>query len=273
MDQDQIKMEVEINDTDIQKSDELGEANAVASTPDLTNVEIKMDGQVVEFSNEDAGADTESTETHSEATEVAEVGKDAALSEALETANDLKNSFQSEGDKLQAVGLDLESLHQEFLDSGGKISEKTLEKVKEAGYSEQLIKGYLRGVVAAANEVKRQFLHSLGGEKEFTAMAEWAASNGDPQLVDAFNDAVERDDLKTAASIGKVLQREREAHRVRKYGTKQPHVLGSAATSAATSLQGFTSDAAMIKAINDPRYNSDSRYTEIVKAKILAMGN
>ncbi|MGR2681477.1 capsid assembly protein [Chromobacterium haemolyticum] len=274
MNQDEIKVEVELNDSDIKDTDAISNGGAVDGTPDLTDIEIKMDGETLRFDDKAVEDSTEDSDIPAEdADEAVDASQSTGLSNALETAKDLNDSFRAEGDKLAAVGLSLDDLHQEFIDGNGKISEKTLEKVKEAGYSEQLIKGYLRGVTAAANEVRRQFLDSLGGESAFTAMTEWASKNGDPQLVDAFNLAIERDDLQTAVAIGKSLQREQKSAHARKYGTKNKHVMGGDVSASATGPKGFSSEAAMIKAINDPRYNSDRAYTEAVKAKILAMGN
>lgn len=269
-DQDVIKTEVEIDDVvTAEATDGAGGANQTNSEPDITDVEIKLDGEEINLNSGDSGKDSESSENEEVAEDNAEASE--GLKEALVTAKELKESFESEGDKLAKVGLSLEEIHEEFVKGNGKISEKTLEKVKEAGYSEKLIKGYLRGVTAAANEVQRQFMDSFGGYKAFEEMTQWAASSGDPALVEAFNSAIDRDDLQTAVAIGKSLQREQKMASVRKHGTKNAHLLGGGLSASGGGAKGFSSEAAMIKAINDPRYGNDRAYTEAVKSKVLAM--
>ncbi|PRP70849.1 hypothetical protein BUE93_11290 [Chromobacterium amazonense] len=269
-DQDVIKTEVEIDDVTGETANSADNANQANSEPDISDVEIKLDGQEINLNSEDGDEGSESSQTEEVANEESSEASEG-LKEALETAQELKESFESEGDKLAAVGLTLEEVHEEFIKGNGKISEKTLEKVKEAGYSEKLIKGYLRGVTAAANEVQRQFMDSFGGFKAFEEMTKWASTSGDPALVEAFNNAIDRDDLQTAVAIGKSLQREQKQSSIRKHGTKNAHLLGGGLSASTGGAKGFSSEAAMIKAINDPRYGNDRAYTEAVKSKVLAM--
>ncbi|PTU68619.1 capsid assembly protein [Chromobacterium haemolyticum] len=229
----------------------------------LEGVEITHNGEKVEVEDKE-----EAVEAGTEASSSDEAN--SAFSAAVDTSNELKESFEAEGDKLAEVGLSLEGIQEEFQANKGKMTPETLAKIKEAGYSEKLIKGYLAGVTAAANEIHRQFMGALGGEDRFQSMTAWASVNADADLVDAFNAAVERDDLKAAASIGKVLMAAQDASTAKRYGTKNPHLLGGDA-GANVSLKGFKSEADMISALNDKRYGNDVGFTRAVQEKIMAM--
>ena len=102
--------------------------------------------------------------------------------------------------------------------------------------------------------------NSAGGEAEYNRLTSWAADNVPESKLDAFNDIIDRGNA-TAIQIAVAgLRSEYEAQE----GYEGRMLQGRAA--APTS--GFRSQAEVVQAMSDPRYDSDPAYRQDVYDKL-----
>lgn len=242
------------------------------ATIDMNGVTFDMNGEKLDFSSdapegEPAGEPEDMGDTPADG----EVGD--ALDQALVDAQEIAEGL-TEDEKLIAAGVDMDAVIEEFR-STGKVSQETLDKAKEAGYSEKAIKSVMKGAAAAAAEVERQFFGKFGGQAEYKELMTWAAGNAEADAIEAFNDAIDRGDMRTAVALGKSMQRDRKASAVARRGTSNKQVLGSTGKAAAVSGGGansaFSSLEEMAGAMNDKRYMTDPAYTKMVRQRAGAM--
>lgn len=256
------------NHPDAPKEQKEDEAN---TTIDMDGVTFELNGEKLDFSDTPEGEPAGEPEGEAPAEADGEVGD--ALEQALVDAQEIAEGL-TEDEKLIAAGVDMDAVIEEFR-STGKVSQETLDKAKEAGYSEKAIKSVMKGAAAAAAEVERQFFGKFGGQAEYKELMTWAAGNAEADAIEAFNDAIDRGDMRTAVALGKSMQRDRKASAVARRGTSNKQVLGSTGKAAAVSGGGansaFSSLEEMAGAMNDKRYMTDPAYTKMVRQRAGAM--
>lgn len=249
------------------------EAEQVINTDGM---EVEINGEKLTLGDspkegEEEAQEAEETPANEEEQAESTTDKGDALSEALADAEEIAEGLM-EDEKLKAAGVDFDTVIEEFRETG-KVSQETLDKAKEAGYSEKAIKSVLKGAAAAAAEVERQFFGKFGGQDAYREMLTWAASNADAEVVEAFNDAIDRGDMRLAAVLGKGIQRDQRAAAVARRGTSNKQVLGGGAPQATAVASGkaFASLDEMAAAMNDSRYMKDHAYTQMVRQKAAMM--
>lgn len=119
-----------------------------------------------------------------------------------------------------------------------------------------------------AQEVVKAIFQQAGGEAKYQAMAAWAAKELDDQTVLAFNDAINSGDTTRALSAVKSLQYD--------YMTAtgyEPRLIGGRAPATDT-VKGFQSEAQVVAAMSDPRYQNgphqDPAYVREVEQRLAA---
>lgn len=163
---------------------------------------------------------------------------------------------------LTGKGIDVDSLIEQFSGEGA-LSDENYAKLAEAGYSKTLVDSVIAGQRAAVEAFTADVLSVVGGADQFKAIAQYASVNS-PDLVAAYNAAIERTDAASAKAILTALSKERTA----KLGTSNRQVQGKPAAPAQAQPKGFSSEAEMVSAINDRRYRIDPKYTREVESKI-----
>lgn len=167
------------------------------------------------------------------------------------------------GEDLKAKGVDVDALLESFTKTG-KFSDADYKALADAGYSKGAVNAIVKGQVALAQEATRALFASVGGEQNFNTLSEFAVAN-DPDAVEAFNEAQNRGDVRTAQVILKGIER---AHKAR-YGTANKMVSGRPASGAKVQeAQGFATKAEMVKAMSDSRYGRDMKYTSEVERRV-----
>ena len=105
-----------------------------------------------------------------------------------------------------------------------------------------------------------QVYNSAGGEAEYGRLTSWAAQNLSETKLDAFNDMIDRGNS-TAIQIAVAgLRAEYEAQE----GYEGRMLTGKSAPAA----DGFRSQAEVVQAMSDPRYDRDEAYRQDVYDKL-----
>ena len=153
-------------------------------------------------------------------------------------------------------------------DENGSLSEETLESLKEMS-SEELLDAYFamqerlgsepQGAELSESDVSA-IQQSVGGADNYNALVSWAAENFDQAEIEAFDGVVESGNV---GAINLALQalyyRYTEAE-----GMEGQLLQGKAAAPA----NGFRSQAEVVRAMQDPRYDRDPAYRAEVMQRL-----
>lgn len=219
------------------------------------------------------GDDENSDDGNSEdAKEPAETNNEekADESKAVEdTIKATKESTEEAAKTLSEKGIDYGALTTEYEEKGA-LSEDTYKKLADAGYPKAVVDTYIRGVEAANEAFVNSVYTAAGGKTEYDKLSNYIQSKG-KDAVEGFNDALMNGSLSTV----KMLINGFKAEMTLRNGTQKASVLGSGSP-AGTS--GFTNEADMDKAMDDPRYGVDEEYTKQVtkrlsKSKFFSFGH
>ena len=163
---------------------------------------------------------------------------------------------------LTAKGVDFNALSSEF-ESNGELSEQSLAALEKAGYPKAMVDAYVAGMQAAADRFVNDVYKMAGGEEAWNNIAAYAKN--DPALVSTLNAAVNAGDLGQLQLMVEGVQ----ARMTTAYGTANPSVLGNGA-GVNQATQGYSSTSELVKAMQDPRYQTDAKYTQEVYARVNA---
>ena len=162
------------------------------------------------------------------------------------------------------------SASEEYYENNGEISTETMQKFTEMSSSD-LVEAYMAirdrnpdvdgGVATDLTDAEmNQVYNSAGGEAEYGRLTSWAAQNLSETKLDAFNDMIDRGNS-TAIQIAVAgLRAEYEAQE----GYEGRMLTGKSAPAA----DGFRSQAEVVQAMSDPRYDRDEAYRQDVYDKL-----
>lgn len=169
-------------------------------------------------------------------------------------------AIEALGKDLIAKGVDFLGAIEEY-QNNGELSQKTYEALEKAGYPKEVIQGFVETRKAIDNKYAQDVMNHVGGEKDFRELQTWMKGNLSKSELDAYNEAVNSENLNAVKLILDGIQ----AKRVAKQGTRKTTLLGGASKSAP---KGFSGRDEMIKAMSDPRYGIDRAYTISVERKM-----
>lgn len=163
----------------------------------------------------------------------------------------------------------LAEVDQEFTNSG-QLSEETLEKFSQMS-SRELVDAYFRyqeqnggpqrqPSVELSDAEVNQVKNSVGGEAAYQQLTSWAADNFSPAEVEAFDSVVESGNM---AAINLALQA-----LYYRYTDAMGYEGETLQGKPAQSMDVFRSQAEVVKAMNDPRYDRDPAYRQDVIEKL-----
>lgn len=160
-----------------------------------------------------------------------------------------------------------EALNDEY-DENGRLSDESMEALKEMS-SEELVDAYFQMQERMGSEPQGTELtesdvsaiqQSVGGADNYNALVSWAAENFDQAEIEAFDGVVESGNV---GAINLALQalyyRYTEAE-----GMEGQLLQGKAAAPA----NGFRSQAEVVRAMQDPRYDRDPAYRAEVMQRL-----
>ena len=158
----------------------------------------------------------------------------------------------------------------EYYANEGKLSQETMEKFGEMS-SQDLVNAYMEIQANNPNPQQEsadltdaemnQVYNSAGGEKSYETMVNWAASNLAEKKLDAFNSIINQGDA-TAIQIA-VAGLKSEYDNAEGYEGRM--LTGKAA---ASSRDVFRSQAEVVAAMNDLKYDRDPAYRQDVYDKL-----
>jgi hypothetical protein len=160
----------------------------------------------------------------------------------------------------------LNQASEEFYANNGQVSQETLDKLSELD-SNELISAYidLQGQTRQDNDLTDQQAADIrgmaGGDEGYAALTEWASSALDESYITAYDNIVETGDMRMIELAVAGLQAEYE---------KQNGYEGEMLTGKAAQPQSdvFRSQAEVVQAMSDPRYDSDPAYRNDVFQKL-----
>ena len=179
-----------------------------------------------------------------------------------------EESDEEVSDASPAVSL-INEASEEYYANGNSLSEETIEKFGNMS-SQDLVNAYIE--IQAKNPQAQQsyemsdaqvnsVMNAAGGENNYNQVIEWAAMNLPDRQVDAFDSVV---DSGNPAAIGIAFQGLQSAYDEAN-GYEGRMLQGTAPSSAG---QTFRSQAELVAAMGDPRYDTDPAYRADVIEKL-----
>ncbi len=174
---------------------------------------------------------------------------------------------------MERAGLDPWAISKHFHANNGEITAEMNGQLLEAGFSQASINSYLAGravesgytgssesVELSDMDVNR-VQNTVGGEKEYNQMVEWASTNLDQGSIQAFDDVISSGNIQM---INMAVQ-----------GLKAQYLMdqgyeGTLASGKAPKSSGsvFRSQAELVAAMDDVRYDKDPAYRADVLSKL-----
>ena len=151
---------------------------------------------------------------------------------------------------------------QEYYENEGQLSQETMDKFTEMS-SRDLVEAYMaiqentdpsESYPDLSDAEMNTVYNSAGGEAEYGRLTSWAADNLDDSKLDAFNDIIDRGNATSIQIAVAGLRAEYEAQE----GYEGRMLTGKAARA----VDGFRSQAEVVAAMNDPRYDRDPAYRQ-----------
>ena len=197
--------------------------------------------------------------------------KDGVSEEGQETeeVTDESESEETKAEKSAAVSL-LETANDEYFANGNTLSKETLDKFSELS-SQELVSAYMEFQKSnpASNQSEvdvttaeiNKIQNSVGGEAQYNKLVTWAGDNLSADKIKAFDDLV---GTGNAAAIQLGVDALKSAYETAN-GYEGRMLTGKAAE---TRGDVFRSQAQLVKAMSDPRYDNDPAYRQDVIAKL-----
>lgn len=175
--------------------------------------------------------------------------------EPNEEPKDVPQTKEEAENKVQEAGLDFSKLNEEYAQAGS-LSEETYKTLESKGIDKKTVDAYIAGQEALAQQEVAKLHKSVGGEQEFSAMIEWAASNLDEGEKAKFNKAVENPDVAEFAIQGLYARYRADSG---------PNFVSGNTTQTSS---GYQSQREMMKDMASPQYRTDPAFRKAVEAKI-----
>ena len=158
----------------------------------------------------------------------------------------------------------------EWTDNNGKLSEETMAKFSEMD-SQDLVKAYMdiqsnkpaeeAAPVDLTDKEVSDIQSSVGGEKDYNKMIAWASESMEKPQLDAFNRIVNSGGYEAV----KIAVAGMRAAYETSEGYEGKMLTGKAPTN---SSDAFRSQAEVVKALGDPRYDKDPAYRQDIYDKL-----
>ena len=197
------------------------------------------------------------------------LGSDEEPEKETEAETETDKPEEEEEPEQSAAATLIVEASQEWATNDGKLSEETMAKFSEVS-NEDLVKSYMAmqndpNQTSAAEDITDADLASLhesvGGEAKYNQMLNWAAENMDDTQLNAFNEIVRNssiDAIKMSVAGMKAQYEASEGYEGTMLTGKGPKA----------SSDVFRSQAELVAAMSDPRYEKDPAYQQDVYNKL-----
>lgn len=180
--------------------------------------------------------------------------------ESEETPDPEKASDEEVSDYLETQGINYEALSAEYAENG-QLSEAAYEVLEGAGIPKYIVDQFIAGREAMVQQIRSTAFDSVGGQEEYNAMVQWAASSLSKDEQEAFNASIDTQDHAAALFAIKGLHA-----RYRSEVGKSPRLVTGAVSG--NSGGSFASLAELTAAMKDRRYEADPAYRAEVARKL-----
>lgn len=192
------------------------------------------------------------------------LGQEPAEQAQPEEASEEVSEQADASDVREAVenaGVDFDFLQNEYNEQGG-LTEASMAKLEEAGFSQDLVNSWIAGQEALAANYQSSIYDSVGGEEAYGQMIDWAGDNLSEAEAAAFDRAVSSGDLDVVKLAVAGLRSQYQA------AEGSAPTLVSESQSASSTGGVFNSWAEVTQAMSDSRYESDTAYRQQVSSKL-----
>jgi len=178
------------------------------------------------------------------------------------------------GSLFKNKGIDPYEMDKYFNENNGTLSEDMYSKLESAGFNRSMVDSFIAGKQAEAGmtqttEVEERFNNSeirdiqntAGGEEQYNQLINWVSDNLPEGEIDAFNELLDtgnKNQIKLAVQGMNAKYIEANGYEGRMLAGKPPNNSGEV----------FRSQAQLVQAMSDPRYDSDPAYRADVIAKL-----
>lgn len=228
------------------------------------------DGLAQEGDVEDSVEDGEESEADSgkDAVEFKALGETPEdLAKAATSLNSHEQGFQSMVEKAVADGLPAESIQRMYDEyKEGGLSEESYAELAKVNFSREFIDSYIQGQEALIDQYASSMVEYVGGNEKFAALMQHLQAT-DMTAFNSLDEALETRNLDLAKSL---LNLAGQSYNL-KFGKAAKRSVTKRAVQTkvtAPKVQGFTSQADMIKAMSDKRYREDAAYRYEVEQKV-----
>ena len=162
----------------------------------------------------------------------------------------------------------IQSASDEYYSNEGQLSEETMEKFGEMS-SKDLVEAYMAiqknsdpsdSYPDLSDSDMDTVYNSVGGEKEYNNLTSWAAENMEDRALDAFNSVIDQGNPVAIQLAVAGLKAE--------YDNKEGYEGRMLTGKAAKESDAFRSQAEVVKAMSDPRYDRDPAYRQDLYDKL-----
>ena len=174
-----------------------------------------------------------------------------------------------EYDESVVAGIEtIQSASDEYYANEGQLSEETMEKFGEMS-SKDLVEAYMAiqensdpsdSYPDLSDSDMDTVYNSVGGEKEYNNLTSWAAENMEDRALDAFNSVIDQGNPVAIQLAVAGLKAE--------YDNKEGYEGRMLTGKAAKESDAFRSQAEVVKAMSDPRYDRDPAYRQDLYDKL-----
>ena len=144
----------------------------------------------------------------------------------------------------------------------GELSEANYKELEKLNITKDIVDTYIKGQEAMIAAEEIEIANSIGGQENYEAMAEWASNNLPAEEINSFEEIVVGSNNKEAAKMAvKGLYA-----RFLSEGGQQPNIRQGQTSGSA--VQPFQSNAQVVEAMRDKRYENDPAYREEVERRL-----
>jgi hypothetical protein len=161
---------------------------------------------------------------------------------------------------LQTQGLDFAKYATEYAQQG-ELSDDSYNELAQGGMTAEVVDTWIAGQSAIANQITERAYESVGGQKEYNDLIEWAKTTLPENEIDAFNRAIENPNTDDVLFAIKSLQ----ARKTIEVGETPTLLQGD---TGGKGISTYKSVNQLTKAMNDPRYQNDPAYRDEVTQKL-----
>jgi len=152
------------------------------------------------------------------------------------------------------------------IDTSGDLSAEQYEAFASKGLSQDFMESFVKGQKAFMAQTRAEVYGSVGGERAYNEMIEWAAENLTADEVSAYDAAMMSGDM------GQIKLHMQGLHARFTQATNRPRMLAGN-VSQSNAAGAFQSWAQVTQAMKDPRYQADPAYRKTIEQRLAVTKN